>query len=102
MPQGPIAVQNVLNPKAKSVLNVTTATVIKNGAGTLLGLTVVVAGSATGTVNDVNSNAPTASNEMLVIPESVGPIPVPGAGWPFVNGLLIVPGTGQTIAVVYQ
>ena len=103
MPQNPIAVSNVLNPKAKPVLNITVATVVKATPGNLLSLTVVVAGSATGTINDcATTGAATAANTVAVLPDSVGPVPLPAVGLACATGIVVTPGTGQTIAVTYQ
>ncbi len=99
MPQNPIPVQVRPYPALKNKLNLTAATVVKVGKGTCLTVSVIVAGSAPGTINDVATDAPTADNQIGIIPNAVGSAPV---NFAFSTGLLIVPGAGQTVAVSYQ
>ena len=89
------------NDSAESAsLNLTAATVVKTGAGYVGRISVIVAGSAAGTVNDVaTTGGAAAANEIAVIPNTVGIYPLI---WPFTTGLVVVPGTGQTIAVTYR
>jgi hypothetical protein len=104
MPQGPIPVTVVLNPKAKTQLNITTQTVLKAAPGTLLSVIVMVAGSATGTVNDCATTAAVAAaNQVATVPTSVGPVQgIPSVGFPMGTGIVVTPGTGQTLAVAWQ
>jgi hypothetical protein len=103
MPQGPIATQNVLNPALKRTLNITTATVVKLGPGVLFSAVVVVVGSTAGTVNDVaTTGAAAAANQLLTLPVALGAVSMGSQGFPFTSGLVIVPGTGQTIVVAFQ
>ena len=103
MPQGPLLVQNSPYPSLKSALNITTPTVLKVGRGNILSIIVAVAGSSTGGVYDLATDAPAAGSLIAVIPDAVGPVQfgLP-YGFPYTNGLLIVPGTGQTVSVAYQ
>lgn len=104
MPQGPIAVANIniAAQGAKNSPNITVATVVKAARGTLLGVQVIVAGSAPGTVNDTTTTAAVAAaNQVAVIPNAVGPVPLAASGIPCLNGIVVTPGTGQTIAVFY-
>lgn len=101
MPQGPIAVAsaNLLPQGAKNSLNITTATVVKAAPGTVLSVIVQVAGSGTGTVNDCTTVAAVAAaNQVAVIPETVGPIEI---SFPCTKGIVVTPGTGQTLAVSF-
>jgi hypothetical protein len=84
-----------------SSLNITSATVIKATPGTVLSFSVQVAGSIPGTINDVTSNAPTAANQIAIIPNTISGAAVP-LNWPTKNGILVVPGTGQTVNVLWQ
>lgn len=71
-----------------------------SGSGTLLGYSVVVAGTAPGTVYDSNlatSTPPTAA--ILSIPNTLGFFPVALA---FQHGLVVVPGTGQTVVLSFS
>lgn len=81
----------------KSTLNITAATLIKLGAGRCFTITVVVAGSGVGTINDIGTiGGAAAANQFYTTPTAVGSLK---ASWPFFVGLVVVPGTGQTIAV---
>jgi hypothetical protein len=102
MGQGPIAVAdaNLIPQGAKSVKNITTATVLKATPGTVLGFAVIVAGSAAGTINDVATTGGAAvGNQVGVTPATQGNYPLYGV--PCTTGIVIVPGTGQTIAAWY-
>lgn len=96
-PTVPIGVD--LAPGGLTALNITAATVIKARPGRLVKIVVVVAGSAAGTVNDcLTTGAVAASNEVASIPNTIGPLSL---DWPCLTGIVVVPGTGQTVAVLY-
>jgi len=99
MPQGPTAVR-VTNPGAASDHNnITAATVVKAAPGRLGLVSVIVAGSAVGTVNDVlTTGAAAVANQIGTIPNTVGTYTF---NWPCAVGIIVVPGTGQTVAVSY-
>ena len=81
-------------------ITVTTATVIYVGAGYFVNFSVVVAGSTVGTINNANSVASVAAaNALCVVPNSVG---ITKAGQVFNSGLVVTPGTGQSINVTYS
>ena len=83
-----------------SALNITAATVVKAAPGRLIRLNVLVAGSATGTVNDcATTGAVATANEIFVIPETAA---VYTLEWPCQVGIVVTPGTGQTVAVSYS
>lgn len=99
MPQGPISTS--VSVSGKSKLNITSATVVKASPGTILGVNVIVGGSGAGAIYDLTTNAPAAAAEVAVTPTTVGPI----NGlyfWPCLKGILVVPGTGQTVAISFQ
>lgn len=99
MPQGPIGTS--INAGGKTKLNITAATVVKAAPGTILSVVVVVAGSGAGSIYDLATNAPAAASKIIGTPATLGAI----AGiqfWPCAVGILVVPGTGQTIAIAYQ
>lgn len=101
MPQGPIAVSNanLVTQGAKNSLNITAARVVKAGPGTLLAVTVIVAGSAAGTINDLAANSGVAAaNQVYTIPNAAGTYQI---GFPCLTGIVVTPGTGQTLAVSY-
>jgi hypothetical protein len=80
--------------------NITSATLVKASAGRVVRVSVIVAGSTAGTVNDcATTGAAAASNQVATIPATVG---VLSLDWPCATGLVLVPGTGQTLAVSYS
>lgn len=86
-----------------SALNVTTEAVIKASQGAVFSVDVIVAGTSPGGVYDANSiaNAGTA-NLITNIGTVVGPLTIAAGGFPFKNGLVVNPGTGQTLAVSFR
>lgn len=89
----------VLNPTATSA-TVTSSTLILAGKGRLLSFSVVVAGSANGTI--YNAGTPTggaAANALVATPTTLGVYPV---NMIFTDGLVVAPGTGQSINVTYS
>jgi hypothetical protein len=83
-----------------SALNLTSATVVKDAPGRLFTVVVVVAGSGAGAIYDaVSTSGNSAANEMFVVPTTAGPINM--GSFPFQSGLVVSPGTGQTLAVAY-
>lgn len=83
-----------------SALNISTATVVKASSGRLVRINVVTAGTTAGTANDTTTTGgAAASNEIFSIPNTIG---VYFLDWPITNGIVIVPGTGQVIAVSYN
>ena len=82
------------------VYNITAATVIKAGPGVIGRINVIAAGSAAGTVNDcATTGAAATSNEIFSIPNTVGTYALI---WPTLTGIVVVPGTGQTLAVSFR
>jgi hypothetical protein len=79
---------------------VTGDTLVVSGRGYLVSFTVVVAGSAAGSIYNANSTtSPPAAQKLCVTGTTVGIYP---AGLVFTNGLVISPGTGQSINVTYS
>jgi len=79
--------------------NITAAKVVKVGAGRVIRVNVLVAGSAAGTVNDcATTGAAAIGNEIASIPNTVGEVLLE---WPCAIGIVVVPGTGQTLSVSY-
>lgn len=95
--------QNALGPLPggnSSSLNITAAKAVKATPGTLVRISVVVAGSAAGSANDcATTGAAAAANEICSIPTTVGVIELQ---WPCAVGIVIAPGTGQTVSVSYS
>ena len=93
-----IAVAGIRGTASK--LNITTPTVVKATQGSLIRVSVVVAGTAAGGVFDANTtNGNVVGNQTYVIPNTVGNYP---QEWPMLTGILVVPGTGQTVSVSYS
>jgi hypothetical protein len=77
----------------------TASAVIFNGRGYLVNVCVIVAGSAVGAIHNTNTVAGvSAANQLFSIPNTVG---VYQLGQVFTTGLVIVPGTGQSINITY-
>lgn len=84
----------------QSLLNITTATVIKTGFSKIGRVIVNVAGSAPGTVSDVaTTGAVAAANLISTIPNTLGAITL---NFPAQVGIVITPGTGQTVSVSFD
>lgn len=71
--------------------------VLKASAGTLFAITLVIGGSTAGAIYDCTSVASAGQGNLIfTIPTTGGPLFV--LEWPFQNGIVIVPGTGQIVA----
>lgn len=80
-------------------LNIAAATVVKSGPGRVARVSVITAGSAAGTVNDcATTGAAATANQIATIPNAVGHYTI---DFPFNAGLVVVPGTGQVLAVSF-
>ena len=93
---------------AATVLNVASATVVKAAAGAVLAVNVVAAGTSNGTINDSSSVANSGTANVLAVINSgtsvtPGPLAaIPTSGWPVANGVVVNPGTGQIVSVLYR
>lgn len=97
MPQFPIA-PSVAN--ANTARTITAATVVKAVPGTVYSVLVTVAGSTAGAVYDANTTGgAVAANKVASIPDTAGSVVV--VNWPCASGILLVPGTGQTLSIAY-
>lgn len=83
---------------SRSYTNITAATLVKTGQGRIARVVVVVAGSGTGSVYDASA-ATATSDKLITIPTTVG---IVEANIPVNNGIVVAPGTGQTVAIVYS
>lgn len=93
------AAQTFLNINgASNVANITAATVVKGAPGRLCEISILVAGSAPGIAYDSASLSNT-TRPLFVIPNLVG---VFKANWPVTLGIVIVPGSGQTVSITYS
>jgi hypothetical protein len=79
---------------------VTAQALVISGKGYLVNFSVIVAGSAAGTINNASTTAlAAAANVLCATPTTIGVYP---CGLVFTNGLVITPGTGQSINVTYS
>lgn len=79
---------------------VTSSTLVVAGSGRLVGVSIIVAGTTSGLIhNSATTGGASASNALVATPVTIGFYAV---GQRFTNGLVIVPGTGQSINVTYS
>lgn len=79
---------------------VTAATLVVTGKGYLVRVAVVVAGSGSGLISNYTSTTSVpASTALMATPAAINIIET---GQVFTNGLVITPGTGQSINVTYS
>ena len=84
----------------KTFFNITTTTLIKAGTGRIAKISVLVAGSGNGAVHDAaTTGAVAAANKLAVILDTSTTIL--NIDMPVFNGIVVVPGTGQTLAVSF-
>lgn len=77
---------------------ITAPTLIITGAGRLVSMTVIAGGSSGAIYNSATVSAAAATNELVVIPTTVGIVQL---GMEFNAGLVVSPGSGQTLVVTY-
>lgn len=77
---------------------ITAATVVKIGAGRLVNISVIVAGSADGAIYDSGALGVTVA-PLCVVPQTLG---VTSVNLAVSNGILVVPGSGQTVTVGFS
>jgi len=83
-----------------SQLNITAAAVVKQAPGRVQRVQVLVAGSAAGAVYDSASTAGnSATNQVGIIPNAVGSYLI---DMPCLQGIVVAPGAGQTLAISYD
>jgi len=102
---GVVAVNGIAQATARSLgtqtsVTVTTATVIYVGKGYLVNFSVVVAGSTVGTISNAGDlTTVAAANALCAVPNTVGVVKL---GQVFLTGLVVTPGTGQSVNVTYS
>ena len=78
---------------------VTAQTLVITGKGYLVNFSVVAAGTTAGTINNAGTTALAgAANALCATPTTIGVYP---CGLVFTTGLVITPGTGQSINITY-
>jgi hypothetical protein len=96
---GPIASTPGLPGGNRAAIDVTTATVIKSGQGICVSVSVTVPGTAAGAVYDNSATTGnSAANQFGTIPDAVGTYDF---DWPCGTGIVVAPGSGQTLAVSF-
>ncbi len=95
------ATQTYLNVNGLTVTTAISApTVVKTTSGRIVNISVTTAGSAVGHVYDANQLGAT-TKPLYIIPMAIGTTPYE-VNLPASIGLLIVPGTGQTLAASWS
>ena len=98
MPQNPLSAV-ILSTAQKRALNITANTVVKAANGFVVTVSVIATSSTAGSIHDAATVAAAATaNQLAVIPATVG---VYTLNFPTSSGIVIKPGSGQTIAVSY-
>lgn len=89
---------------ALTILDLTATTLVKAGAGRIGTLSVIVGGTGAGGVYDSLTTAGiSAANQLAVIPAlTTSQIGALKLDMNVANGLVIAPGTGQTVAASYE
>jgi hypothetical protein len=82
-----------------SKLNITTGTVVKPAQGVLITFNVTTAGAVGAIYDTTTTGAAAAANQIAVIPAVVGTYYLQ---FPFLSGLVVVPGASQVLSVSYQ
>jgi hypothetical protein len=102
---GVVAINNLSQANLKTYGTITSVTVntttsIASGTGYIVNFAVVVAGTTPGLIYDSASASTTPANKTLcAAPNTIG---VYQTGQFFTSGLVIVPGTGQSINITYS
>lgn len=96
-PQSAVPVDRI--PDAQTALNITADAVITDQPARLARISVLVAGTTPGSANDCTKTTDVADeNAVAAIPNEVGVYEI---DWPCLAGIVITPGTGQTVAVAW-
>jgi hypothetical protein len=95
--------QNYLNVQGLTIAsNIAAATVVKPATGRVVRVSITVTGSATGLIYD-SASVNTTTRPIWVIPEAPQTSGEPyEVQLPVAYGILVVPGTGQTLSVSYS
>lgn len=96
--------ERVTTAPAKVAFNMTAPTVVKAGAGRVSRVNVIVAGTAAGGVYDcLTTAAASALNQIASIPTlSTAQLGSLALDCNVITGLVILPGTGQTLTAIYE
>jgi S-adenosylhomocysteine hydrolase len=78
------------------------ATLIVTGAGRLVNYSITVKGSAAGFIYNASSTNTAAAANALIATTATQEVGVYSVGLHFANGLVVTPGTGQSLNVTYS
>lgn len=78
------------------------ATLVVAGTGRLVNYSITVKGSAAGTIYNASATTSTAASNALVVTTAAQEVGVVQCGLHFSNGLVVTPGTGQSLNVTYS
>jgi uncharacterized protein with beta-barrel porin domain len=83
---------------AQDAFNISSATLVKQGAGRIAVVSVTTAGSTTGSVYDANS-ATATTGKIYVIQNTVG---ITVVNMPVSFGIVVAPGSSQVVSISYS
>lgn len=83
---------------AQNVADITTPTLVSSKGGRLCKVSIIVAGSGNGAIYD-NTDLSSTLRQIYVIPNTLGLVFV---NMPVGYGIVVVPGTGQQVAVSWS
>ena len=90
---------DVGKPTVRTALKISVPTVVSTRPGQLLRVSVVRAGTTPGAVHDAEALAGvSASNRIATIPRTIA---IYDVDWPCDFGIVVVPGAGQVLAVMF-
>ena len=104
---GVIGINNIaqtlayINGKITST-TVSSTTLIVTGAGRIVSYSITVKGSTAGTIYNATDILVTPATGALVVTTAAQEVGVYPVGLHFSNGLVVMPGTGQSINVTYS
>lgn len=82
-----------------TVLNISAPTVVRGVPSVAVAIQVITAGSAAGAVYDSTSTSGnSAANQVATIPNTAGLVSI---GMPCSSGIVVVPGSGQVVAISF-
>ena len=85
----------------QNLANITSATLVKAGAGRVVGLVVIVQGSTAGTIYDAGSTTAAATANKIYTTAAAATVGYYPLGITTALGIVVTPGTGQTLMVTY-
>lgn len=91
--------QTYLSVEGQNLMSDVDSTVlVKSGQGRIARVSVVTAGSSTGSIYDANS-ATATTDKVWTIPTTIG---ITEINLPVNNGIVVAPGSGQVVAISYS